>query len=153
MSRKRTIKSWVDNLPDEAVAIRIRLGSGRNQPTLSIIAIEQSGFNDQDDAGIIFCKPNERADLIETLALDAGWKSEEPTLRLHAISRTGKAMASWQLTDRGHREKTNMGSDYSIGALTDGILSMASQLTKTIDILTESLAHSESSRASMFVSP
>jgi hypothetical protein len=150
MSKKRTIKSWIDNLPDEAIAIRIRLGSGRNQPTLSIIALENSGFKDQEDAGVIFCKPGERAELIETLALDAGWKTEEPTLRLHAISRTGKAMASWQLTDRGQREKSQMGSDYSIGALTDGILSMASQLTKTIDILTESLAHSESSRAHMF---
>jgi len=148
--RKRTIKSWVDSLPEEAVGIRIRLGSGRNQPTLSIIALENSGFNDQDDAGIIFCKEGERADLIETLALDAGWKIEEPTLRLHAISRSGKPLASWQLTDRGTREKTNMGSDYSIGALTDGLLSMANQLTKTIDILTESLAHSESSRAHMF---
>tara|TARA_R100000655_G_scaffold109751_2_gene165282 strand:- start:3306 stop:4094 length:789 start_codon:yes stop_codon:yes gene_type:complete len=148
--RKRTIKSWVDALPPEAVAIRIRLGTGRNQPTLSIVAIEGSGFV-SDDAGIIYCKEPELASLIEELALDAGWKEEEPTIRLHAISDKGKPLASWQLTERNKGSTSNeKGSAYAISALTDGVLSMAAQLTKTIDILTESLAHSESSRAHMF---
>jgi len=148
--RKRTIKSWIESLPPEAVAIRIRLGTGRNQPTLSIVAIEGSGF-DSDDAGIIYVKDNELASVIEELALDAGWREEEPTLRLHAVSDKGKPLASWQLTDRNKGSTTSeKGSAYAISALTDGVLSMAAQLTKTIDILTESLAHSESSRAHMF---
>ena len=148
--RKRTIKSWIESLPPEAVAIRIRLGTGRNQPTLSIVAIEGSGF-DSDDAGIIYVKDNELASIIEELALDAGWKEEEPTLRLHAMSDKGKPLASWQLTDRNKGSTTSeKGSAYAISALTDGVLSMAAQLTKTIDILTESLAHSETSRAHMF---
>lgn len=148
--RKRTIKSWIESIPPEAVAIRIRLGTGRNQPTLSIVAIEGSGF-DSDDAGIIFVKENELASVIEELALDAGWREEEPTLRLHAMSDKGKPLASWQLTDRNKgNTASEKGSAYAISALTDGVLSMAAQLTKTIDILTESLAHSESSRAHMF---
>jgi hypothetical protein len=148
--RKRTIKSWIESLPPEAVAIRIRLGSGRNQPTLSIVAIEGSGFS-SDDAGIIYVKETELSNVIEELALDAGWKEEEPTLRLHAMSDKGKPLASWQLTERDKGSTTSeKGSAYAISALTDGVLSMAAQLTKTIDILTESLAHSESSRAHMF---
>ena len=79
--RKKTIASWVASLPPEAVAIRIRLGTGRAQPTLSIIAIEDSGY-DSDDAGIIYCKITERAALIEDLALDAGWGEEEPAGQL-----------------------------------------------------------------------
>jgi len=146
--RKKTIASWVASLPPEAVAIRIRLGTGRAQPTLSIIAIEDSGY-DSDDAGIIYCKITERAALIEDLALDAGWGEEEPTLRLHALSVKNKPLASWQNTKRG-KETPQKNSDYAIAALTDGILSMSAQLTQTIDILTESLAHSESSRAHMF---
>ena len=150
MTRKRTIKSWIDGLPPEAVAIRIRLGTGRNQPTLSIVAIEGSGFV-SDDTGIIYCKESELASLIEELALDAGWKEEEPTIRLHAMSEKAKPLASWQLTDRNKGSTTSeKGSAYAISALTDGVLSMAAQLTKTIDILTESLAHSETSRAHMF---
>jgi len=148
--RKRTIKAWIENLPPEAVAIRIRLGSGRNQPTLSVIAIEGSGFQ-SDDAGIIYCEEKQLASLIEELALDAGWKEEEPTIRLHAMSIKGKPLASWQLTDKNKGSTTSeTGSAYAINALTDGVLSMAAQLTKTIDILTESLAHSETSRAHMF---
>jgi hypothetical protein len=55
------------------------------------------------------------------------------------------------LTDKNKGSTTSeKGSAYAISALTDGVLSMAAQLTKTIDILTESLAHSESSRAHMF---
>jgi len=150
MAKKRSIKGWIDNLTAAAVAVRIRLGSGRNVPTLSIIALEGSGFGEQDDASVIFCKESERANLIEDLAIDAGWGMEEPTLRLHAMSITGKPLASWQMTKRDRPEKVGDGSNYSIAALTDGILSMAGQLTKTIDILTESLAHSESSRAHMF---
>ena len=90
--RKRTIKSWIESLTPEAVAIRIRLGSGRNQPTLSIVAIEGSGFS-SDDAGIIYVKETELSNVIEELALDAGWKEEEPTLRLHAMSDKGKPLA------------------------------------------------------------
>jgi len=152
MSRKRTIKQWIEGLPAEAVAVRIRLGNGRNSPTISICALEGSGFREDDDNGVIYCKDAERAEIIEELALDAGWGHEEPTLRLHAVSSRGKPIASWQLTKRGSTERaaSGGGADYSISALTDGLLSMASQLTKTIDILTESLAHSESSRASMF---
>jgi hypothetical protein len=148
--RKKTIKSYIDSLPPEVVAYRIRLGTGRNVPTISIVAIENSDFV-SEDAGIIYCKSEEVASVIEEIAIDAGWGEEETTIRLHALNKKNKSLGTWQLTKKNPiASKNDYGTSYSIGALTDGILSMSAQLTRTIDILTESLAHSETSRAHMF---
>ena len=145
MNRK-TIDDYIDGLGERFAGYRIRVGSGGNPPTIGVVAAEedaariQKRFKSQTVAAVPFA---ELASAIEEMAADAGWPDEYPTLRIHSITADGKAGPSYANTKRTSDGTVEGSSATSIDALCQTVVRMAQIQTKTIDILTETIAHSK----------
>jgi len=145
MNRK-TIFDYIDGLGEQFSGYRIRVGSGGNPPTIGVVAAEedaariQKRFKSQTVAAVA---QEELASAIEEMAADAGWPDEHPTLRIHSITADGRAGPSYANTKRTSDGTVEGSSATSIEALCQTVVRMAQIQTKTIDILTETIAHSK----------
>ena len=145
MNRK-SIFDYVDGLGERYTGYRIRVGSGGNPPTIGVVAAEedadriQKRFKSQTVSAVPFA---ELASAIEEMAADAGWPDEHPTLRIHSLTADNKAGPSYANTKRTSDGTVEGSSAVSIEALCQTVVRMANIQTRTIDILTETIAHSK----------
>jgi len=146
LMNRKSIYDYIDGLGERFTGYRIRVGSGGNPPTVGVVAVDadadriQSRFKSQTVAAV---PQEELASAIEEMAADAGWPDENPTLRIHSITCDGKAGPSYANTKRTSDGTLEGSSATSIEALCQTVVRMAQIQTKTIDILTETIAHSK----------
>ena len=148
MTRK-TLHEWIDSHAGKYPAYRLRVGSGANPPTVAIVCTVESAdklskrfktatvelADDTDDL----------SGVIEEIATDHGYPNEAPTLRLHALGATSTEDGA-SFTEPRRRTETptiEASTAASIEALCGSIVQAMRVNVKTIDILTETIAHRE----------
>jgi hypothetical protein len=147
MARRKTLTEYLETLPDDTAAVRIRVGDNNNPPTVAMIALGAYKSKDNQYAPIYVEDLEELAQAVEGEALEAGWPEESPVLRLHAYTASGGQLPTFSRTAKGVAGTSPTGGDgplYAIiGRLVDGHLAFGAEMRRTVDILTETLAHRE----------
>ena len=143
MRQKKTIEQWIDTLPPAARQLKIELGARGSATRVGLIGIEEGSPIDCDGLGAH----------VRSLAESAGWgagEGEETRLRIYALDSGSKILSSYTNT-----LKTEVKAPISdIAALTkehramldkvlDTVVEQARIQTRTIDVLTETIAHRE----------
>lgn len=145
MKQRRTIETWLATLTPAAQQVKIELGARGSATRVGIVELERQDDSLLDCDGI--------ANHIRGLAESAGWgpgESDEARLRLYALDSSSKILSTYQRTIA--KETTGPVSD--IAALTkehramldkvlDTVVEQARIQTRTIDVLTETIAHRE----------
>ena len=154
MSRGKTIAQWVESQGDKCAGVRIQLGSRATGTTVGIVEVEGRGL-EMNQTTIAYSSPvDQLARTLEDLALESGWGSalgQESVLRLYSLDKKGKPITTYQKTAKA---QPSAGQVTDIHALAmehrramdkalDTICEQARTNTRTIDILTETLAHRE----------
>jgi len=145
MKQKRTIEQWLGTLTPKAMQLKIELGARGSATRVGIVDIEQDSGSPIDCDGI--------GNHIRSLAESAGWGSmegDETRLRLYALDSNSKIVSTYTQT----LKKEVQGPVSDIAALTkehramlekvlDTVVEQARIQTRTIDVLTETIAHRE----------
>ena len=137
----RTIHEYVESLPRSAVWFRVCVGTTKEKVTVGFVALSsskeavQSAETKADEEGVSV-ETCARRDLVETLlrmAEDNGYPEDEPTVRIHAYQKEGKAGRTYQRTDKSPR-KASKGQTSSEGALADALVRMADRVGYVVEI-------------------
>ena len=150
--RKQSPTEWLNALPENATHVRVRVGTGRNLPTVCLVALPDAETSKAGDfEPIVVGSLDELAQRAESEAMAAGWPEDYPTVRFHAYSESGREMRTFQtsqaLTGLGQAAGPGGPEWVVIGRLTDGLLSMAGECRRTVHILSETLNHRETMMA------
>ena len=152
--QKKTIVEWLSGLGDKCHGVRVQLGTRAAGQTVGIVGIDGRALAIGDE--VPFSSTwDDLPRTIEDLALSAGWGGglgQESTLRLYSLSAAGKNLTTYQRTATAERTQSGGVSDVHAMAMehrrtTDTMLQticeQARIQTRTIDILSETLAHRE----------
>ena len=151
----KSIAQWVTSQSEECAGVRIQLGTRAAGTQVGIVEVEGRGL-DLPSTTVPYSSPMESlARTVEDLALDAGWGSalgQEPVLRLYALDKKGKSTSTYQKTAKAQTSNTQVSDIHALSMehrraldkCLDTICEQARTNTRTIDILTETLAHRES---------
>ena len=150
---RRTLHEWIELHGGKFPAYRLRVGSGANPPTVAVVCtvaaadklarrFKTATIETADDV-------DDLSGVIEELAADHGWPLENPTLRLHAL---GEKPADDGASYTAPRQRTEAptvegSSAASIQAMAAALIQAMRVNVKTIDVLTETIAHGEEIRA------
>lgn len=155
-ARRRTIDEWLADLPDDIVAVRVRVGTSKKLATVAVVAVA-----DHADAWASAETPVHRAedrsdlpDTVELVAGDAGWPTDFRTCRLDSFDAARKPGPSWQQSARKDAVDLDAGASTlqagAFGAMASALERMAAENTRmvaearrTMAVLGESLAHRE----------
>ena len=144
---KKTIEEYVEGLPESNVIFRVRVGRRANPPTVGSVCVEGC---EAAAKRRVKCEPvvvEDRADLayaIEDMAADAGYPDEHPTIRIDPHTAEGRAgTSSYTCTQKNSGDQVASSNAIAIETLCSTVVSMARIQTKTIDVLTDTLAHRE----------
>lgn len=152
--QKKSIREWLNSQGDKCHGVRVQLGTRAAGQTVGIVGIEGRALSIGDEVPYTSTW-EDLPRTIEDLALSAGWGSglgQESTLRLYSISAAGKSLTTYQRTASPERSQTGGISDVHALSMehrrtTDQMLQticeQARIQTRTIDILSETLAHRE----------
>ena len=145
MRKQTTIAQWITALPEDTGAIRVRVGSGRSLPVCAVFRLAGAKVSKGDHDPIECDDLDDLANQAELAAQDAGWPIEYTTARIHAYTLEGLEKRSKLFR---HQPAPEVAGGISpewgiIGRLVDGNLAMMAEARKSIDILTETLAHRE----------
>jgi hypothetical protein len=143
--KQTTISQWIAALPEDTGAIRVRVGSGRSLPVCAVFRLEGAKVSKGDHDPIECDDLDDLANQAELAAQDAGWPIEYTTARIHAYTMEGLEKRSKLFRHQPAPEAAaGMSPEWGIiGRLVDGNLAMMAEARKSIDILTETLAHRE----------
>ena len=158
MSKGKSIAQWVQGQGEKLAGVRVQLGNRSTGTSVGIVEVEGRGLDMSGPTVPYSCPIAPLPQFLEELALDAGWGGElgrEPVLKLYSLDKKGKAITTFQRTAR---KPVAAGQVTDIHALAmehrramdkalDTICEQARTNTRTIDILTETLAHRESMMA------
>ena len=151
----KSIAQWVNSQSEDCAGVRIQLGTRAAGTQVGIVEVEGRGL-DLPSTTVPYSSPMESlARTVEDLALDAGWGSalgQEPVLRLYALDKKGKSTSTYQKTAKASTSNTQVSDIHALSMehrraldkCLDTICEQARTNTRTIDILTETLAHRES---------
>ena len=154
----KSIVQWVGAQTDDCAGIRIQLGTRAAGTQVGIVEVEGRGMA-LPATTVAYSSPFEQlARTVEDLALDAGWGSalgQEPVLRLYALDKKGKSISTYQRTAKAQTSNSSVADIHALSRehrraldkCLDTICEQAKTNTRTIDILTETLAHRESMMA------
>ena len=150
--RKQSPTEWLNALPDTATHVRVRVGTGRQLPTVAIVALDGAETSKAGDhEPLVVGSIDELAQRAEAEAMAAGWPEDYPTVRFHAYGASGREMRTYQsskaLTGLGQAAGPGGPEWMVIGRLTDGLLSMAGECRRTVAILSDTLNHRETMMA------
>ncbi len=147
MARRKTLSEYLETLPDDCAAVRIRVGDNNNPGTTAVVALPAYRSKDNQYAPLIVEDAEQLAQVVEAEAHEAGWPEEHPVLRLHAYTATGGQLPTFSRTagpTQGATTPQGSSPEWAIiGRLVDGYLAFGGEMRRTVDILTETLAHRE----------
>ena len=146
MLDQKTIE-WIEKLPESVSHIRIRIGD-TSLTTTGVIAIESRGYKDDDsDFAAFFVDVDSLTQVVGDMLSDGDFGHIYRKARLHAHSKNGKQVRTKSLTAEKTERASQMSSEAaSIQMLTQGLLSMAAEMRRSLHVLSDSLAWSEQSR-------
>lgn len=145
----KNLHDWIESHQGRFAGYRLRVGSGANPPTLAIVATAEAadrlGRRFKTSTIEVADDVDDLSGVIEELASEHGYPTENPTLRLHALGlKPSEDGASFtQPRKRTETRSVDGSSAGAIEALTGALVAMNRSAVKTIDILTETLAHRE----------
>lgn len=144
MTISTQIQTYIETLPTTTACIRIRIGDTTLQ-TVGLVAILNGGYSDSPNSEFAaqIVERDELLDVVSDVLESNGYGTEFRKARLHACNSKGKCIKSKAITAVHGRLATQSGGDRAIEKLTDGFISMAMELRKTVATLSESLAWSE----------
>lgn len=144
MSTITQIQSFIDSLPSSVASLRIRIGDSSLQ-TVGIISIIGRNYKEtaNSEFSAIEIEEDEILDTVVDVLDNNGYASEFRKARIHACTSSGKSLKSKAITASHGRVAGLSGADRAIERLTDGLLSMAAEMRRTVATLSESLAWSE----------
>jgi hypothetical protein len=153
----RTLHDWIANHEGRYPAYRIRVGAGASPATIGIVTIadhfdaidrrfgKQEVLSAEDFYDV--------ADLAIDLASDAGWPTDAPVMRVHAIGESGVKGTSFTVPNPtgaiGEESQDGLFSALA-AALASAHATIVHQArigTKSLEIVTESLSHSHQTLA------
>ena len=147
MARRKTLSEYLESLPDDCAAVRVRVGDNNNPGTTAVVALPAYKSKDNQYAPLIVEDAEQLAQVVEAEAHEAGWPEEHPVLRLHAYTATGGQLPTFSRTagpPQGGTTPQGSSPEWAIiGRLVDGYLAFGGEMRRTVDILTETLAHRE----------
>ena len=162
--QSKSIEEWLSKQGDKCAGVRIQLGSRATGTTVGIVEIEGRGLK-LSDVTVPYSAPIDGAPrVIEDLALDAGWgggMGQESTLRLYSMDVRGKSLSTYQKTAKNDTRAGAQLSDIhaislehrkTLDKLMDTLCEQSRIQTKSLDIMTETLAHRESLMAGILES-
>lgn len=141
----KRVYDFVKSLKSDAVQLKIEVGERGNSETVGRVNLERE-------------EPEETAREIESLALDAGWSTDHSKLRIYALNDAGKTVGTKQITIKIDARETPKISDVHAltlefrkgqDALLSCVIEQARIQSKSLDTLSESLAHREFALASV----
>ena len=152
--QQKSISEWLNSQGEKCHGVRVQLGTRAAGQTVGIVGIEGRALAIGDEVPYTSTW-EDLPRTIEDLALSAGWGAglgQESTLRLYSISAAGKSLTTYQRT--AAPERSQSGGVSAVHALamehrrtTDQMLQticeQARIQTRTIDLLSETLAHRE----------
>lgn len=146
---KKTVSQWIEEMvAAEIVAFKVRVGSSSNPTVIGVVSLEshwekmRSKFPSQT---VIPCELEEIDSAVEEMAADAGWMTEHPTIRIHAVKAGGANGPTYASTNRNATPSGTVegASAFAIRELTNAVLKSNNVLVRSVDILTETIAHSK----------
>lgn len=146
MLDQKTIE-WLEKLPESVSHVRVRIGD-TSLTTVGCIGIEGRGYKDDDsDFAATWCDIDALSQVIGDMLSDGDFGHLHRKARLHAHSKNGKQVRTKSLTAERSERASQMSSEAaSIQMLTQGLLSMAAEMRRSLHVLSDSLAWSEQSR-------
>lgn len=136
MSSKRTYVQWLGTLGPKVAGIRIEIGAKtQGGGTAGIVAIAGRNLEMAGESIHVpfVAEHAELAEIIKEMASGAGWPEEERRMRLYALDKTGKTLASFQRTERASRAAGESKSDTVI--MFEQMAGMLSRQLATIEKL------------------
>ena len=152
--QSKSIGEWLEMQGTKCSGVRVQLGTRAAGQTVGIVGIDGRALAIGDEVPYTSTW-EDLPRTIEDLALSAGWGAglgKESTLRLYSLSGAGKNLTTYQRTASPERSQSGGVSDVHALAMehrrtTDTMLQticeQARIQTRTIDILSETLAHRE----------
>lgn len=160
----KTIQQWLESQGEKCAGVRIQLGSRATGTTVGILEIEGRGLT-LSDVTVPYSADVEAAPrVVEDLAIDAGWGGgigQETVLRLYAMDKRGKSISTFQRTatkdSRPGAQLTDVHAlslehRRTLDKLLDTVCEQSRIQNKSLDIMTETLAHRESLMAGILES-
>ena len=146
MLDQKTIE-WIEKLPESVSHIRIRIGD-TSLTTTGVIGIEGRQYKDDDsDFAAFFVDVDSLTQVVGDMLSDGDFGHIYRKARLHAHSKNGKQVRTKSLTAEKTERASQMSSEAaSIQMLTQGILSMAAEMRRSLHVLSDSLSWSEQQR-------
>lgn len=146
MLDQKTIE-WIEKLPESVSHIRVRVGD-TSLTTIGCIGIEGRNYKDDDsDFTATWCDIESVAQVVGDMLADGDYGYQYRKARLHAHSKNGKQVRTKSLTaaktERAHQQSSESAS---IQMLTQGLLSMAAEMRRSLHVLSDSLTWSEQQR-------
>lgn len=101
-TKPRTFAKWLSSLSDRTSGIRVEIGPKSQQgSTLGVLAIAGRELDVGDSAYLpVVVELSELATHVQEMCQDAGWPKEIPKMRLYALDKKGRAITSYQKTER-----------------------------------------------------
>ena len=163
-TNKKTIRQWLEGQGEKCAGVRIQLGSRATGTTVGIVEVEGRGLA-LSDVTVAYSATEEAAPVvIEDLALGAGWGGgigQEAVLRLYSMDSRGKSISSYQKTAmKDTRPGAQLTDIHAISLehrktldrLLETVCEQSRIQNKSLDIMTETLAHRESLMAGILES-
>lgn len=146
MIDQKTIE-WIEKLPESVSHVRVRIGD-TSLTTVGCIGIEGRGYKDDDsDFSATWCDIDALSQVIGDMLSDGDFGHLHRKARLHAHSKNGKQVRTKSLTaERTERASQISSEAASIQMLTQGLLSMAAEMRRSLHVLSDSLSWSEHQR-------
>lgn len=160
----KTIGQWLESQGEKCAGVRIQLGSRATGTTVGILEIEGRGLT-MSDVTVPYSADIEAAPrAIEDLAIDAGWGGgigQESVLKLYSMDKRGKSITTFQRTATKDSRPSAQLTDVhalslehrrTVDKLLDTVCEQSRIQNKSLDIMTETLAHRESLMAGILES-
>ena len=144
-----TLTEWVESSPEQVVAFRIYLGERGETSTVGVVLLDDTLEARFPRYSCTLCETLiEAAELVESIADAAGWRTEYPLLRVVALDSSAKHASSWQRStilrvDEEVREEP-------VSAMAGELIRMCAEVRRSLQVVTDgSVAMQERHDASL----
>lgn len=131
-----TLSEWVETSPETVFGFRLLLGERGETHTIGIVLVDESVESRFPRYSCVLADNlMHAAELVESMADAAGWKSEHPTLRVIAVDGSAKPITSWQRTSALHMEE-GQGPD-PVAAMADALIRGFAEVRRSLKVVVD----------------
>jgi len=131
-----TLSEWIETSPETVFGFRLLLGERGETHTIGIVLLDESVESRFPRYSCLLADNlMHAAELVESMADSAGWKSEHPTLRVIAVDGSAKPITSWQRTSALHVED-GQGPD-PVSAMADALIRGFAEVRRSLKVVVD----------------